>query len=86
MQGRRNPFVAGEGMPFLLANVAAGWLAYRYLDLVWLGAAAALFVILFLVFRDPRRALPSSPLGQPAPVGCRGGHEISGPFRCEFPR
>lgn len=71
MQGRRNPFVAGEGIPFLLANAAAGWFAYRYLDLVWLAAAAALFVILFLVFRDPRRLIPSSPLGVVSPADGR---------------
>ncbi|MDJ0909705.1 MAG: phosphatidylserine decarboxylase [Woeseiaceae bacterium] len=71
MQGRRNPFVAREGIPFLIATIVAGWLAYRYLDLVWLGAAAAVFVILFLVFRDPRRVIPSSPLGVVSPADGR---------------
>ena len=71
MQGRRNPFVAREGIPFLVANIAAGWLAYRYLDLLWLGAAAFLFVILFLIFRDPRRVIPSSPLGVVSPADGR---------------
>ena len=68
MQGRRNPFVAQEGIPFLLAVIAAGLLAYRYLDLYWVGAAAVLFVVLFLVFRDPRRVIPSSPLGVVRPA------------------
>ncbi len=68
MQGRRNPFVAQEGIPFLIATVVAGWLAYRYLDHLWLGAAAVVFVILFLVFRDPRRVIPSSPLGVVSPA------------------
>ena len=71
MQGRRNPFVAREGIPFLIASIAAGWLAYRYLDLVWLGAAAVLFVVLFLIFRDPRRVIPSSPLGVVSPADGR---------------
>lgn len=68
MQGRRNPFVAQEGIPFLIATVIAGWLAYRYLDLWWLGAAVVVFFILFLVFRDPRRVIPSSPLGVVSPA------------------
>ena len=71
MHGRRNPFVAREGIPFLIASIAAGWLAYRYLDLVWLAAAVVLFVILFLVFRDPRRVIPSSPLGVVSPADGR---------------
>ena len=71
MQGRRNPFVAREGIPFLIATIALGWLSYRYLDLVWLGAAAVLFVILFLIFRDPRRVIPSSPLGVVSPADGR---------------
>ena len=71
MEGRRNPFVAEEGIPFLIATVAAGWLAYRYLDYIWVGAAAVLFLVLLLVFRDPRRVIPSSPLGVVSPAdGC----------------
>ncbi len=71
MQGRRNPFVAREGIPFLIATAAAGWAAWRYLDLLWLGAAALLFVILLLVFRDPRRTVPASPLGVVSPADGR---------------
>lgn len=68
MQGRRNPFVAQEGIPFLLLNVLGCWLAWRYLDIYWFTAACVLFVWLFLIFRDPRRVIPASPLGVVSPV------------------
>ena len=68
MRGRRNPFVAHEGIPFLLASALSTWLAWRFLDNVWLGLAAFVFVLLFLVFRDPRRPIPPEPLGVVSPV------------------
>ena len=71
VKGRRNPFVAAEGVPFLLLTVLAGWLAYRYLDLFWVAAAAAVFVAFAIVFRDPRRQIPASPLGVVSPVDGR---------------
>lgn len=68
MQGRRNPFVAREGIPFLAACLLLCWLAFRYAGPVWLAAAILLFAVLVLVFRDPRRRVPAVPLGVVSPV------------------
>ncbi len=71
MQGRRNPFVAHEGIPFLLFSILLCWLAYRYFGALWFVGAMALLVILFLIFRDPRRRIPAVPLGVVSPVDGR---------------
>ena len=68
MEGRRNPFVAKEGIPFLLLAAAACIAAVRYLDIVFAVSSGLLFVALYLLFRDPRRSLPSAPLGVVSPV------------------
>lgn len=68
MEGRRNPFVAGEGIPFLLITGIACLTAIRYLDFVFALFAGLLFVALYLLFRDPRRTVPSAPLGVVSPV------------------
>ncbi len=68
MQGRRNPFVAQEGIPFLIAALVLVWLTWRYLPQAWLALPIAAFIVLFLVFRDPVRAIPSSALGIVSPV------------------
>ena len=68
MEGRRNPFVAQEGIPFLLLAAVATGLALRYLDFVFTLSFGLLFVALYLLFRDPRRAVPSVPLGIVSPV------------------
>lgn len=68
MQGRRNPFVAQEGIPFLILALVLVWLAWRYLPPAWMALPVAAFVVLFLVFRDPVRAIPSSALGIVSPV------------------
>jgi phosphatidylserine decarboxylase len=68
VEGRRNPFVAQEGIPFLLLVAAAFVAAVRYLDIVFAASAGLLLVALFLLFRDPRRLLPSAPLGVVSPV------------------
>ena len=60
--------MAQEGIPFLLASVLSIWLAYRFLDNIWLGLAIFVFVLLFLIFRDPRRRIPAVPLGVVSPV------------------
>lgn len=73
MQGRRNPFVAQEGIPFLLLSGLSSGLALRYLDLYWFAAALALFFALFFVFRDPRRRIPAVPLGVISPID---GHVV----------
>ena len=71
MEGRRNPFVAGEGAPFLLAAAAAFFLALRFLDVSFAVAAGLLFFVFILIFRDPRRDIPASPLGVVSPVDGR---------------
>ena len=71
MEGRRNPFVAREGIPFLVVAAAGFVLALQYLDVFAAVAAAVLFVVLVLVFRDPRRVIPASPLGVVSPVDGR---------------
>ena len=71
MQGRRNPFVAREGIPFLAAAAVGVWLVYRYVDPVYTLLPAALFVLFYLIFRDPRRVIPAVPLGVVSPVDGR---------------
>ena len=66
--GRRNPFVAGEGILPLAAVAVVSVLLFRYVN-AWFGLAAVLlFVLLYLLFRDPRRQVPSSALGVVSPV------------------
>lgn len=71
MKGRRNPFVAREGIPFVLVAAAAFGLALRYLDIAFAVAAASLLFVFILIFRDPRRTVPASPLGVVSPVDGR---------------
>jgi len=71
LEGRRNPFVAREGIPFLIAAALGFGLAARFLDIAVAVAAAIVFLILILVFRDPRRGIPASPLGVVSPVDGR---------------
>ena len=71
VEGRRNPFVAQEGIPFLLLAALAGVLAVRFLDVFFAVSAGFLFVVLYLVFRDPHRRVPSAPLGVVSPVDGR---------------
>ena len=71
MKGRRNPLVAPEGIPFVVAAAAALALSWIYLDALPTLAAALLLVVFCLVFRDPRRRIPASPLGVVSPVDGR---------------
>ena len=68
MEGRRNPFVAGEGLPVLLVAAIAFAMAVRFLDVFFAASAAYLFLVLYLLFRDPHRDVPPSPLGVVSPV------------------
>ena len=68
MKGRRNPFVAREGIPFLLFLAAVLAVAVRYLDVFLAEAAGFLFLLLYLLFRDPHREIPAAPLGVVSPV------------------
>jgi phosphatidylserine decarboxylase len=71
LKGRRNPFVAREGIRFLLVAVVAFALSLHYLDVIFAVAAALLFFVLVFVFRDPHREIPASPLGVVSPVDGR---------------
>lgn len=68
MQGRRNPYVAQEGIPFLIAALGLVWATWWYLPPWFVAIPLALLVVLYLVFRDPLRAIPSSALGVVSPV------------------
>lgn len=71
MEGRSNPFIAREGLPYLVLTGIAFAASIRFLDVIFAVASALLFVILFLVFKDPRREVPASPLGVVSPVDGR---------------
>ena len=71
MIDRSKSFVAGEGVPVLVALaalVAAAWYfgAWGYALL-----AAALLALGFLAFRDPKREIATAPLGVVSPVDGR---------------
>lgn len=55
----------------MIAAAVAFALALHFLDVAFAVAAALLFFVLFLVFRDPRRVIPASPLGVVSPVDGR---------------
>jgi phosphatidylserine decarboxylase len=71
LEGRRNPFVAREGIPFLAAAAVLAVYAWYFLDVAVAAGAVLLFFLFFLVFRDPRRTIPASPLGVVSPVDGR---------------
>jgi len=54
----------------IVAAVAFG-LALHFLNVMFAVAAGLVFFLLFLVFRDPRRIIPASPLGVVSPVDGR---------------
>jgi phosphatidylserine decarboxylase len=65
---RKGYFVAAEGIPFLLVMalvVAATW---YFAGVAWAILPLSLLVYLYLIFRDPRRIVPSAPLGVVSPV------------------
>ncbi len=68
MKGRRNPFVAREGIPFLVVTVIGILAAWHFGGPGWIVVPLAIFAYLFLIFRDPRRAIPAAPLGVVCPV------------------
>lgn len=71
MHGRRNPFIAQEGVPLFLIVFAAGLLMVRYYN-PWSGLIPAVaLVLLFMVFRDPHRYVTSVALGVFSPVDGR---------------
>ena len=68
VSGKSNPFVAREGIPFLALAAVLVVLALRYGE--WWMALGPLvaFILLFLLFRDPRRDVPPVALGIVSPV------------------
>jgi len=68
LHGRRNPFVAQEGLPWLGVAIAAIVIVFRYSEPVFTVIPGVMVVVLFLIFRDPRRFVPSVALGVFSPV------------------
>ncbi len=68
MHGRRNPFVAQEGLPLLAISLLAAVLLFRYASPWYAVLPAIIFVALYLLFRDPHRSGPSVALGVFSPV------------------
>lgn len=68
MRGQRNPFVAQEGLPFLALVAALIVFLLRYADPLLALIPAAATVLLFLLFRDPRRIVAPVALGIVSPV------------------
>lgn len=68
MRGQRNPLVAQEGLPVLMLVAALVAFVLHFLG-PWLALLPlAGFVLLFLLFRDPRRYIPPVALGIVSPV------------------
>lgn len=68
MHGRRNPFVAQEGLPLLLLAFVCTVILIRYFEPAFAAISATVLVLLFMVFRDPQRIVPSVALGVFSPV------------------
>lgn len=68
LRGQRNPFVAQEGLPFMV--LAAGLIAFvlRFSEPWLVALPLAALVLLFLLFRDPPRFVPPVALGIVSPV------------------
>jgi len=71
LHGRRNPFVAQEGIPFLALTLLLTVLLIRYGEPWTAIFPAGVFALLFLLFRDPRRDVPPVALGVVSPVDGR---------------
>ena len=68
MKGRRNPFVAREGIPWLLMAAIVGVLVWHQFSPLWTLLPLTVFAWLFVIFRDPKREIPAAPLGVVSPV------------------
>lgn len=68
VKGRRNPFIAREGFPFIIATAALAYVVFQTAGAESALPPALLLVYLFGVFRDPRRNVPAVPLGIVSPV------------------
>ncbi len=68
MRGRRNPFIAREGIPFLLVAVIAIGVCWQFAGPFYVAVPLLISIWLYLIFRDPVRAVPAVPLGVVSPV------------------
>jgi len=68
VEGHRNPFVAGEGIPYMFAAAGSVVAVWHYFGVLYALAPLTVFAYLFLIFRDPQRAVPAVPLGVVSPV------------------
>lgn len=68
LKGKRNPFVAREGIPFVIGSIVVAAITWRFFDVVWVLLPVFAFVWIYLIFRDPRRKVPAAPLGVVCPV------------------
>lgn len=68
MLGRRNPFIAGEGIFPIILMVVAGVLLIRYFDPWYALIPAIILVFMYFLFRDPIRGGPSVALGVISPA------------------
>ena len=71
MSLKQFPIIAREGWPFIALAVVLALIALRIGNLWFMAASIYLFVVLVLLFRDPRRKVPPRPLGVIAPVDGR---------------
>ena len=55
----------------MVAGVLGTWLAFRYLNPVFMLLPALLLGLVWMIFRDPRRQVPAIPLGVVSPVDGR---------------
>lgn len=68
MKGRRNPFVAREGIPFVAAAGMMLAVTWHFGSPAYAIAPFIAIVWLLIVFRDPVRIIPAVPLGVVSPV------------------
>ncbi|MCI0517911.1 MAG: hypothetical protein L0Y45_08775 [Woeseiaceae bacterium] len=68
MKEARYPMVAGEGIPVLMLAIAAAALCAYFVGWITAVPLALASAVLFLLFRDPHRQVPSHPLAAVSPV------------------
>jgi phosphatidylserine decarboxylase len=68
LNGRRGLFVAAEGVPFLLGTAIVAVAAWLFCGVYCALLPLGLLVFLYLLFRDPWRAVSPSALGVVSPV------------------
>jgi len=68
MKESRNPFIAREGVVWMLLVAFGALLLWQYAGPVFVTLPVLILVYLVAVFRDPRRNAPAAPLGIVSPV------------------